>query len=541
MKAKRFCKRGAVVACLLSLLFSLMQVAGYQISMHFGTAVYPSDFFMGMGLLAIPVQFVIWSAAIYFLFTWLDKRRTYIREFSRNQQVYMWAGATILLLLCWIPYFLAAYPGFYNYDAMVQVPQALYDEVPYSAHHPLFHTLFMGKIIALGFTLGGSLNSGIALYCMVQMILCAVAFGYIVFYIFRVSGRRWLGIAALVYYGLFPVIPMYALSTTKDTLFSVMLQLTMIFLYEMCKDMDAFWASKWRMVRLVAVAVLMCLLRKNGIYALVCVIPFVIKYGKVYWKRFVCIFGVIIGLYLGIDTGLAWMLDAVPGSPEEMLCVPMQQLAKVYNEQGEDAFTQEELTLIYSGISKEQLLKYNPLLADDIKNHFDYNVIAQNKGEFFQMWVDKGLKYPWTYIKSFLYNTYQAWYPGTFVRVNLESNATYYFDMEMRSGAKRESKNEALLVFCQQVGTEPKYQKIPVVGSLFSIGAMLWVALFTFAYGIYQKNKPLTLALGLVLLCCVTVFLGPVSLVRYYLVLFYGLPVCMGLLVGKETVGTDFN
>lgn len=540
MATKWLNRRKAVVTVLLSLLFSLMQVTGYQISMHFGTSVHQSDFFQKIGVLSVPqcilatiMAFPVWCAIIYFAFSWLEKSKDCKWEGSRKMNLCIWAAAAVLLLLCWVPYFLAAYPGFYNYDAMVQVPQALYEDVPYSAHHPLLHTLFMGKIIAFGYSLNADFNDGILLYSVIQMIICAMAFAYMVTYILKMTGRRWMGILAFAYYGLFPVIPMFALSTTKDTLFSVLLQLVVIFLYEMCRDMDSFFASKWKILRFVAVVVLMCLLRKNGIYALVCIVPFVIMWRKAYWKKLLLLFGLTIGLYLGIDTGLMWALDAVPGSAEEMLSVPMQQLAKVYNEHGEEAFAEEELELIYEGISKEQLLNYNPFLADHIKNYFDYNVIAENKGEFLTLWLGKGLEYPWTYIKAFLYNTYQAWYPNTFVYSLPGSSETYYFDMNMHVGAERDTKNQGLLVFCQQIGTEPKYQRIPIVRTLFSMGAMLWVAMFTFAFGIYRKNRPLTLALGLVLLCCATVFLGPVSLVRYYLVLFYGFPVSLGFLVRK--------
>ena len=41
-------------------------------------------------------------------------------------------------------------------------------------------------------------------------------------------------------------------------------------------------------------------------------------------------------------------------------------------------------------------------------------------------------------------------------------------------------------------------------------------------------------AMLMVMLCCVTVFMGPVSLVRYYLVLFYGFPVSIGFLYTRK-------
>lgn len=541
MATKWIQKRKAVMAVVLSLLFSVMQVTGYQISMHLGTSVHQSDFFQKIGVLSVPqcmgvavAAFAFWCAVIYGLFTLLEKARTFTVELSRKKEVAIWIVVAGLLFLCWFPYFLAAYPGFYNYDAMVQVPQAIYEEVQYSTHHPLLHTLFVGKLIAFGHSLRGNFNDGIVLHSVVQMLVCAVALAYMVVYVLKISGRKWLGALAFLYYAFLPVIPMFALSTTKDTIFSVLLQLTVIWLYEMYRDIPAFMASKWKGLRFVAVAVLMCLFRKNGIYALVCVIPFAVAWGRKYWRQLLLVFATVAILYGVVDKGLSWTLNAVPGSAEEMLSVPMQQLAKVYNEHGEEAFTEEELELIYEGISKEQLLNYNPFLADNIKNYFDYTVITDNKTDYLMLWVNKGLEHPLTYVKAFLYNTYQAWYPATFIYAAPEQSATYYFDMNMHVGAERDTKNQDLLVFCQQIGTEPKYQGIPVVRMLFSIGAMLWVAMFTWFYGIYRKNRALTVAMLLTLFCCATVFLGPVSLVRYYLVLFYGFPVSVGfLLKGK--------
>lgn len=529
------------MAAFLSVLFTMMQVVGYQISMHFDTSVHQSDFFQNLGVLSVPqciglalIGFVFWWILIYFLFTLLEKAKGDKWEVTRRIEVGLWIAGMILLFLCWLPYFGAAYPGFYNYDAMVQVPQALYEEVSYSAHHPLLHTLLMGKIIALGYSQGDSLNDGIVLYSMFQMLVCAVACAYMVVYLLKITGKKWLAVLAFCYYAFLPVFPMFALSTTKDTIFSVLLQLTVVFLYEMYRDIPSFFASKAQITRLVLVALLMCLFRKNGIYALVCVIPFALLWGRKYWRRILILFGAIVMLYAVADKALMWSLHAVPGSREEMLSVPMQQLAKVYNEHGEEAFEAEELALIYEGISREQLLNYNPFLADHIKNFFDYTVIEDNKMDYLSLWVRKGIAYPWTYVKAFLYNTYQAWYPGTSIHAVPGNDATYYFDMDMHVGAERETKNYELLVFCQQIGTEYKYQRLPIVRLLFSIGAMLWAALFAACYGVYRKNRALTVAMLLILFCCATVFLGPISLVRYYLVLFYGFPVTVGMLLSCE-------
>lgn len=531
-------RRKMVTAVIVAILFTAMQITGYQISMYYGTTVHRSPFFQKLGvlsseqcLLAACIAFPFWSIVLYGLYSMLDRVKARDRCISSKKSLWIWFGSAVVLFISWIPCFLACYPGFYTYDAMVQTPQALYAEVPYSAHHPLLHTFLMGKIIAFGYHRGVDLNDGIAFHSICQMLFCAGALGYIVSYILRISKKYWLAVAALCYYAVFPVIAMFAMCTTKDVIFSVLLQLAIIFMYEMCRDMQQFYADKWRLCCFIITTVLMCLFRKNGIYIVVGIVPFVILFFKKYAKRCLCLFGGIIVIYLLISKSLFWILEAEEGSIEEAFSVPIQQIARVYNEYGENAFTEEEIALIYDGISPAALMNYNPLISDDIKNIFDFDVVLEQEGDYLKLWIRKGLQYPTEYIRAFLDNTYQAWYPGTSVDESPGDGQTYYFAMHMCAGGYRDSRWPELLKFYDKIAAGyDYYQKIPVVRLLFSIGAMFWVMLFSFGYGMYKKDKALIVAILMAMLCCGTVLLGPVSLVRYYLVLFYGFPVCVAFM-----------
>ena len=541
MKAYINTKKSAIVA-LLAFLFTIMQITGYQISMYYHTTVHRSMFFQNIGMLSVVqliilalIEFPLWYLLIYGLFKYLERIKQISGTYGRRQILVAWISISIGLFLCWLPCLLAAYPGFYNYDSFSQVPQALYKEVPYSAHHPLLHTLIMGKIIAWGYHQGGSLNDGILLHSIFQMVVCATALAYLVCYVWKVTKRKCLSFMAFIYYAFFPVIAMFTLSTTKDVIFSVLLQLCIVFLYEMLMDQENFWLSKWKVVRFGITLVLMCLFRNNGSYVVVgtCICLFFVI--KKYRKRCVLLFGVTVLSYCLLSKALLWILDATEGSVEEALSVPIQQIARVYWEYGESGFDEEELELIYNGISADELLNYNPFLSDDIKNNFDYDVVKNKELEYFKLWLRKGVQYPKTYLESFLDNTYQAWYPGTSVYTKPGDGETYYFDMSMRAGGERETKAPVLLEFYRKIATEYYYQKIPVLRLLFSVGTMLWLHLFVLGYAIYRKNKPLVMAMVMPLLCCATALLGPVSLVRYYLVLFYGFPVSIGFLYAGQS------
>lgn len=61
---------------------------------------------------------------------------------------------TGLIFLCWLPVFLAVYPGFFVYDVMEEVNQVVTRE--FSTHHPLLHVLLLGGVVQAGYKLTGN-------------------------------------------------------------------------------------------------------------------------------------------------------------------------------------------------------------------------------------------------------------------------------------------------------------------------------------------------------------------------------------------------
>ena len=218
----------------------------------------------------------------------------------------------------------------------------------------------------------------------------------------------------------------------------------------------------------------------------------------------------------------------------EAVSVPIQQLARVYCDEGEEGFTQEELELLYQAVPVDRLLSYDPTIADSVKNFVSFDdVVAEQKGAYIKLWIGTGLRHPGKYIASFLDNTYQAWYPGTSIMRYPESGKYDYLEIKGFDTVIKEPKLPWLYDFYDRIARKYYYQKIPGVRLLFSIGAMFWIVLFTWFYGIWRKDKGIMAALLLILCFCATCFLGPTVLVRYYLNLFYIFPVCIALLFGK--------
>lgn len=535
--------RYQVISVCVSLLLTGMQMMGFHISMKYQTSVHTAKIFAVMysrPALLFPcmgiVTFLLCYTLVRCLFPVLECK-SYAGQTSDAGSLRsprLWITA-LILFLCWLPCLAASYPGFFNYDVAGQVPQVLYPETEYDTFHPLLHTLIMGTVMKWGYLLAHetSLVPGIFLHSLFQMSLCAVVFAYSVYHIRRITGRKWLVILAILYYSLFPVIAMFAMSTTKDVMCCLVLQLCVIQLYNLFAATDAFLRSRRQCIWLIVCLVLLCLLRKNSVYAVALFVLTAMLFLRENRRKIGILIGGALVIYVICNRGMIWALNARTYDMAEAFSVPLQQIARVYcANDGESAFTEEELKMLRR--LEKPWQQYNPLSADDVKDAGTFQPVTDNPVGYLWMWVKIGLRYPKEYVMAFLENTYQAWYPGTSIVVSAPDHEIYYFASDMCIGMKRSSYNEKLLGFYEKISKEHYYQKVPVIRLLFSIGAMFWVALLTFCYGLWCRDRSIVYPLLLILAFCATSLLGPVALVRYYLMLFYGFPVFLGYLFKRR-------
>ena len=534
-------KKEILLAGTLSFLLTFMHVAGWQLSMEYGSSVHQSAFFQNIGILS-PLGCLLWgileftalSIVIYHTFRFLTKRSSGHLEHTGSpdpvaNHIVGW-GTFIIMSILWLIFLWGCYPGYYNYDVGNQLPQFLYEEVPYNSHHPLLHTLLLGSIASFGYRIHtADISFGIFLYNAFQMIVCAGCLNYSLRYIYKQTRRRLITMIAFCFYTFCPSIVMFAMCTTKDILCFSFLLVGIIRFMELVEQINLGKTPgkiHWCSVGLFWL--LSCLLRNNIAYALVLFIPFtLLLLRKEYTKQFLLYLGVLAAYFL-INKSLLIALDATPGSFNEAMCVPYQQIAALYTQEGENAFTPKELDLLSQAIPPNELFTNDPVMGDSIKSNFlpGLETIMANKWDYFSLWLKKGFQYPHIYIKAFLYKNYQAWYPGTAL---VDKNGPRYFDITDWQIEYGSPHWQGLYDFYAAIRYN-EYTALPVLRLLLSIGTMFWMTLVTWFYGIHRGNKSIILPLLLVLLVCITNFCGPVSDVRYYLILFYLFPVCIGCL-----------
>ena len=441
----------------------------------------------------------------------------------------------IFMIVCWLPVLLAVYPGFFVYDAQDEWLQV--SSRNFNTHHPLVHVLMLGGIICAVHKVTDSYNLGIACYMVVQMMIVSGGFTYLLSFMRRRKVSRGVRLLSLLYFAFFPVIVMFTLCSAKDALFTVALLLLLLALLDMGSEEQQFFTSNRKMLFFVLSAVAMMLFRKNGVYAFAVMVPILLVYHKQNLKKTGLLIGMIFLAYFVINTGLTVAFHATGGENQEILTVPIQQLARTYKFNRE-AFEQEDIDTLHEILPEEALVLYNPKLSDPVKVRFQNEVFAADKSKYAGLWLRIGLKKPLSYINAWLVNSYGFWHPDTVIDVysgNTVFTFTYgessYFGYEVEEPGFRDSKIPWLDEAYRKLALEISQEKIPIYSMLYSPGGIFWCIAFVFAYMLYRRKYNIVIPYMMVLTVWLTVLLGPTYLPRYVLIFWYGLPLFAAMLL----------
>lgn len=440
----------------------------------------------------------------------------------------------LFLLLCWLPVLLAVYPGFFVYDAQDEWVQVA--SRTFNTHHPLVHVLLLGGIICAVHKVTDSYNLGIACYTILQMSVVSGGFTFLLAYMRRQKVSRTIRIISLLYFAFFPVIVMFALCSAKDTLFTTTLLMLLLSLLDMGICRETFFLSRKKMLFFVICTTAMMLFRKNGIYAFVLLIPFLLIYHKKYFKKLLILILAALFSYFFINSGLTTLFHAGNVEKQEILTVPIQQLARTYKF-NKDVFDDEEINTLHEVLPEEALSLYNPRLSDPVKAHFQNDTYMADRFKYIRLWLRIGMKKPLSYLNAWLVNSYGFWYPDTVVNVysgNTVFTFTYgdcsYFGYEVERPGVRDSKIPWLDEIYRKLSLEISKENIPIYSMMYSMGGLFWFFAFTFFYVVYRKKYHLAIPCLMVLFVWITVIIGPTYLPRYMLIFWYGLPLFAAML-----------
>jgi hypothetical protein len=515
--------------------FSLLYVIGFTISKYnslIAITVSVTGFlkcmvaFFGITLVFFALLAIFFEKATNCNFD--DAKIKKPRIFFANRKAFVWRCA--IIFICWLPYLIVFLPGLLVSDTTAQIAQVMGDSI-LSNHHPIFTTGLFGIFIRLGMLLG-SVNIGILLYSLFQMIIVATAFSYVLHYMAKQNIHIYVQILTFLFFMLYPVNAFYSIVMWKDTLFSVVFMLLTLKTIQMVSRPDRFFNLKKNVLAFSLLAVALFLIRHNGLYILLFLLPVLLLCLRRYWKGFLTIMGIVAISFVTIQI-IIMALNIRKGSIGEALSIPIQQIARTVSEHG-DELPDNDKALIASIMPYEQLPElYLPTISDPVKFRFNEAAFRAETRAYISLWVRLFIKYPVTYLEAFLCQTHGYWYPGIDYSIVVRN----YWPNDYGIHPWRIVPAFIYYVFSGIF----IFRVFPVVSMLISIGFAVWVTI-TMALILMLKRKYKMLLVFLpVFLLWLTCIASPVSgEFRYIYGLFLVLPLFISFSLQSDNWCEEF-
>lgn len=545
---KKIRNRRILFSAFVSFFFSLAMLLGYQLQ-NYGLT---DAGVKGKGLLLIRALFL--GVAVFPFGVWLyegfdriEKGRKRKPDGKRWKNGAVFGISALIVFLCLIPVWMAYYPVIMSYDFHRQINEAARGFIWFNPYQPLAHTWIIWCFFRLG-CLMGDLEAGMAGMALLQMLLYALLAGYACSFIYRVSGRKWMTAAAVLYFGIFPLNTVMVLCTTKDVLFSILFLLFCLLMLE-----RTFYArGKKKLLLDMALVLEGCLMmqfRNNAIYAFVVFGIFWVIFSEKREKLRVLILCVLlVASGKGLSWGITRALKTQVGIARvEMYSVPIQQFARVGYCHGED-LDPETWQLLDKYVSHELWDVYNPPIADTVKISVAVDNFAESwEGHEWQLlkdWAEIGVRYPNEYIDAFLELTRGYWFPddrsyaeclgwGDESRMGILYT---YNSAKIEKGPDivHTSKFPWLEKQLEKVVSGNGFYKWPVVSLLFKASFYCWGLVLVFTAYVFLRRKKEAIVCAWPLLYMATMLLGPVVCIRYVFPVMVVLPLLLSLLWKRE-------
>ena len=518
---------------ILGLLYALAIVAGFEASC-FGALRLDSVWTYFFTILITVIASLFFKTVWEYIYSRPRRKVMPVSDTGKNKPFLYFA-------IIWIAYFivfLGVYPGFFCYDAQYELTETVARS--FDNQHPLLHVLSMGGIIQAVHKITGDYNISIAAFILFQMTVIALVLTFLVYFLTRLSLTKKEGIILSIYFGVFPVLAMYALCSSKDGMFGAFLILTIIYLRRLYTAPDTFFEDKKNSVILIVSLILMMLMRNNGVYAFAVYLVFIAlwlfigkyfkKIDKTVFKKALVLFALAVVIFAAADKGMKAATHAKSVGHREILTVPIQQLARVYSYDKESLSTKEKEEILRY-LPEEALRSYIPKCSDMVKIGFNEEEFLKDKKGFFDIYFKLLSKHPATYLNAWVMTSYGLYYPAAVIdgykgaqMFTFVYGDSSYFGYEVEEPGSRHSLIPFIDSFYKWLSLDVTIQKIPIVSLLFSPGFLLWIMLFLLGYLIYTKQVALSITYLLPIAVMLTSMIGPMSLVRYSYFLWITVP-----------------
>lgn len=256
-----------------------------------------------------------------------------------------WSPRSIITLWClvtafWIPYFVAYFPGVYWYDTSWQLMEYYDPSVPFTDHHPFMMTYLYVGFAHIGKALFHNAIYGLYLLVLVQSLLSTLAIACTVCYTGKYNTPWKCRFFIAAFLTLFPIIPMMSMSLAKDTFNTPFFVFFSIAFCELWRTQGEILKSVSFNVFFILDVLAVSLTKKTGMYIIVLALLLLACFVVKHWscKIATIVLGSVPYLVVGIivPTFILPALHIAPGESNEILAVPMQQVANVVHDHKDD-------------------------------------------------------------------------------------------------------------------------------------------------------------------------------------------------------------
>jgi len=316
----------------------------------------------------------------------------------------------ILYLICYLPYYLTFFPGNCGKDTWESLFM-VEGLIPWTNHHPVLFTGAMMVVRKLTEFL--PLTGTVGVFSFLQMTVVAAALAYLTLRILRTRVHVICKIFSVGMFALHPFVGMYSIYLSKDVLFSVIMILLSMKLYDVSAGNGELLEKSAECVKLSVLFLLSSMLRNNGMYiAIIMAVIFLLLYKK-YWKQILILFVCAIGLFQIWQGPVFRAIGIEKQSFAEAASVPLQQIGYVLWEG--DTFSDEDMVFLEELMPVEKVKEvYQPGFTDPYKfdEEFNDDFLNDNVGEFFCVWWNGCRNYFGSYVKAYLMQTVGYWHYG---------------------------------------------------------------------------------------------------------------------------------
>ncbi|MBQ8005910.1 MAG: hypothetical protein IJ303_06335, partial [Clostridia bacterium] len=414
-----------------------------------------------------------------------------------------------VILVCWIPCYIAFFPGIFAYDIPTQLRGI--SQGTLTADHPLLHTIIAWVCMVAGKSIS-SYTLGAAFYSLFQMLALSASFAACVAFLRRRGASFVWQALSLAWFAFTPIHPLFAVNATKDVLFAACTVVYLLITAELLSQPEKCLKSVPFWIGYILSVVVMALMRNTGIYVFIVFIPILVA--LLPGRRLLALALVVVCAtsFFTTQTVLNHVLDVKEGRLTETLSVPLQQVARCAYD---GVLNEQELAEVERFIPKEVWENYSSRLADPVKNEISQETIKNDLMEFMRLWIKLAFRHPGSYIDAFFGLNIGFWYPD----MQYPDARTFHQYIEthikwVNDEIVIEDRNlwPAARSFYQSISTETKFESIPIVALIFKPGIYFWLTICLFGASLFYRKRVAGGILAFLMLSWLLQLLSPIAL-----------------------------